>query len=158
MLCPSLQSSGALVSAKGPATPLRWPLCRRLRMVLCRCYDRLHFRFIAMLFYFDLMSLAGDELLFFSAPLLSGAGGCCQPQAPLAAVSQCDAARVVSLPLAPVRSSLNGLRGVYQQHYETLRLLLERNKEGFVGRRNCIGVGWSSAFCASGMSMVGVLA
>lgn len=76
----------------------------------------------------------------------------------LAAVSQCDAAQAVSLPLAAVRSSLNGLHGVYQQHYETLRLILERNKEGFVGRRNCIEVRWSFAFCASGMIRVGALA
>lgn len=113
------------------------------------------------------MWLAGDKLLFFfSASPLSGRelpalGSWVRS---LAADSRCDAGWAISLPLSPPCSSRNGdsslnwVGGVHRQRYEILGSSFEKNEVGFVGRRNCIEVGRSVAFCVSGVSRVGVLA
>lgn len=147
--------------AKEPSIPRRWPLYRGLRVIFCQCCDWLYFFFIAVIIFFSsLVWLAGDKLFFFSVSLLSGrelpALGSWVHS--LAADSRCDAGWAISLPLSPPCSSLNWVGGVHWQRYEILGSSFERNEVGFVGRRNCIEVGRSVAFCVSGVSRVGVLA
>lgn len=139
-----------------PMAPLPWVTgdilsVLRLAVFLLHCRD---------FFFSSLVWSAGDKLFFFSVSLLSGrelpALGSWVHS--LAADSRCDAGWAISLPLSPPCSSLNWVGGVHWQRYEILGSSFERNEVGFVGRRNCIEVGRSVAFCVSRVSRVGVLA